>query len=72
MIKALLMIYFIWGFNWVVMKEANIFFPPILFVAYRFSLGAIVLLIVDAWFHLPLPPHKYWKWIILVDFHLMN
>ena len=65
MIKALLAIYAIWGFNWVVMKEANLFFSPILFVAYRFILGAITLLLVCAWLRLPLPPRKYWKWIFI-------
>jgi drug/metabolite transporter (DMT)-like permease len=64
-IKALGAIYFIWGFNWVVMKEANLFFPPIVFVAYRFALGAAILLLVTIWLRLPPPPRKYWKWIIL-------
>jgi drug/metabolite transporter (DMT)-like permease len=63
--KSLLLIYIIWGFNWVVMKEANLFFPPALFVAYRFAVGAATLLLVTAWLRLPLPPRKYWKWIIV-------
>jgi O-acetylserine/cysteine efflux transporter len=65
MLKALIIIYGIWGFNWVVMKEANLFFTPTFFVTCRFALGAIILLLVNAWLHLPLPPRKYWKWIIL-------
>ena len=66
MVKAaLLMLYLIWGFNWVVMKEANLFFPPVIFVAYRFAFGAVVLLLVSFWLRLPLPPRRYWKWIIL-------
>ena len=65
MIKALLLIYAIWGFNWVVMKEATLFFPPVLFVSYRFALGAIILLAVNVWLKLPLPPRRYWKWIAL-------
>jgi len=65
MLKALIIIYGIWGFNWVVMKEANLFFSPTLFVTYRFTLGAIILLFVNAWLRLPLPPRKYWKWIII-------
>ena len=44
MVKALLLLYVLWGFNWVVMKEANLFFPPIAFSCYRFLLGAAVLL----------------------------
>ena len=65
MVKALCLIYLIWGMNWVVMKTANTFFPPITFVAYRFLFGALVLLSVWFWLHLPLPKKKYWPWIFL-------
>lgn len=65
MAKALCLIYLIWGMNWVVMKTANTFFPPITFVAYRFLFGALVLLSVWLWLHLPLPKKKYWPWIFL-------
>lgn len=65
MAKALCLIYLIWGMNWVVMKTANTFFPPITFVAYRFLFGALVLLTVWRWLHLSLPAKKYWPWIFL-------
>lgn len=65
MAKALCLIYLIWGMNWVVMKTANTFFSPITFVAYRFLFGALVLLSVWRWLHLPLPKKKYWPWIFL-------
>lgn len=65
MAKALCLIYLIWGMNWVVMKTANTFFPPITFVAYRFLFGALVLLSAWRWLHLPLPKKKYWPWIFL-------
>lgn len=65
MIKALCLIYLIWGMNWVVMKTANSFFPLITFVAYRFLFGAVVLLSVWLWLRLPLPKKKYWPWIFL-------
>lgn len=65
MAKALCLIYLIWGMNWVIMKTANTFFPPITFVAYRFLFGALVLLSVWFWLHLPLPKKKYWPWIFL-------
>lgn len=65
MAKALCLIYLIWGMNWVVMKTANTFFPPITFVAYRFLFGALVLLSVWFWLHLPLLKKKYWPWIFL-------
>lgn len=48
-----------------VMKVANDFFSPKLFVTYRFLSGALVLLAFAFWTILPLPPRKYWLWIIL-------
>ena len=63
--RALLLLCIIWGFNWVVMKQANQFFPPVIFVNYRFILGAVVLLIISFWLKLPIPQRKYWLWIIV-------
>lgn len=57
------LVYAIWGFNWVVMKTANAYFPPVLFVAFRFLIGAAVMLSVCAWRRIPVPERKYWKWI---------
>ena len=65
MIKALLALYIIWGFNWVVMKEATLFFPPVLFSSYRFVIGAVVLIGITLWCRMPLPPKRYWPWIIV-------
>lgn len=65
MYKALVLLYFIWGFNWVIMKEANQFFPAVVFVTYRFALGAIVLLLVNLWLKCSIPPRQYWKWITI-------
>lgn len=65
MIKALLSLYIIWGFNWVVMKEATLFFPPVLFSYYRFVIGAVVLIGITLWCRMPLPPKRYWPWIIV-------
>ncbi|WP_301859538.1 DMT family transporter [uncultured Megasphaera sp.] len=64
MIKALLLLYAIWGFNWVVMKQANAFFPPITFSCYRFLLASVVLLAVNVFLRLPVPPRRYWPWIV--------
>ena len=63
--KALFLLYGIWGLNWIIMKEAVLYFPPVPFVAYRFTLGAVILLAVTVWLKLPLPPLKYWPWIII-------
>lgn len=66
MFKALALIYCIWGFNWVVMRTAMDFFPPVTFVAYRFTFGAIVLLAIALHHRLPLPDKKLLPWIALV------
>lgn len=63
--KALILLYGIWGLNWIIMKEAVHYFPPVTFVAYRFALGAVILLAVTIWLKLPVPPRKYWGWIIV-------
>ena len=65
MARALILLCLIWGFNFVVMKTANNFFTPEIFVTYRFLSGAVVLLIVASFMKLPLPPKKFWIWIIL-------
>lgn len=65
MFKGLILLCLIWGFNFVVMKVANGFFAPELFVTYRFISGAVVLLAVAFFVKLPKPPRKYWSWIVL-------
>lgn len=55
MMRVLFLLYAIWGFNWVVMKTANAYFPPVLFVAFRFLIGAAVMLSVCAWRRIPVP-----------------
>lgn len=63
--RALSLLCIIWGLNWVVMKQANQFFPPVVFVTYRFILGAAVLLILTYLMKVPIPARKDWLWIIL-------
>lgn len=65
MFRTLAVICLIWGFNWVVMKSANNYFPPILFVTWRFTFGALILLAVAYWKKIPLPDAKFLPWIIL-------
>lgn len=65
MFKELILLCSIWGFNFVVMKVANDFFAPELFVTYRFISGAIVLIAFALLRKLPIPPKKYRWWIIL-------
>ena len=65
MLRALAAIWLIWGLNWVVMKTANTYFPPILFVTWRFGTGALILLAVAYWRKIPFPDKKFLPWIIL-------
>ncbi|OAM96326.1 Permease of the drug/metabolite transporter (DMT) superfamily [Pelosinus fermentans] len=62
---AIILLCLIWGMNWVIMKEALQVFPPVLFTAYRFVLGSIVLLSIAYFKKIPIPQRKDWKWIIL-------
>ena len=63
LIPLLQLLYAVWGFNWVVMKVANDYYPAPFFVASRFSIGAAALLLVCIARGSLLPPKKYWPWI---------
>ena len=65
MLRALAAIWLIWGLNWVIMKTANNYFPPILFVTWRFATGALILAAVAYWRKIPLPQPKFLPWIFL-------
>lgn len=65
LIPLLLLLYAVWGFNWVVMKIANDYYPAAFFVACRFTIGAAALLVVCIARGKLLPPKNYWPWIIL-------
>ena len=68
---ALLGIYLIWGLNWVVMKEANNYFSPLNFVAWRYGVGALLLaLIYFKKFGFKLPDKKLWLPIFFVGLFL--
>lgn len=64
MFRALSLIWLIWGMNWVVMKTANLYFPPVLFVTYRFASGALVLLIAAILMKVPMPQAKFLPYLI--------
>ncbi|MDO4869319.1 MAG: DMT family transporter [Bacillota bacterium] len=68
----LIILWIIWGFNWVVMRMANDYFPPLFFVACRFSIGAAALLIVCALRGKLIPPRRYWIWIALTGVLMMS
>lgn len=71
-LPQLLLLYLIWGFNWVVMRVANDYFPPMFFVACRFSIGAIALLIVCAVRGKLIPPREVWPWIAVTGVLMMS
>lgn len=64
----ILILCLIWGFNFVVMKSANGAFPPVLFAAFRFSVGAMVLFAIGYFKRIPLPSKKNLKWYVLCGF----
>lgn len=55
----------IWGFNFVVMKSANGAFPPVLFAAFRFFVGAVVLFGVVYFKKISMPSKENLKWYVL-------
>ena len=65
MLRALAAIWLIWGLNWVIMKTANNYFPPILFVTWRFGTGALFLLAFAYLRKIPLPQKKFLPYIFL-------
>lgn len=62
---AIAILCLIWGLNWVVMKQANQIFPPVLFTTFRFILGAGTLLGLTYVKKIPVPRREDWKWIIV-------
>lgn len=56
------------GFNFVIMKLGNDFFPPGKFAILMFLTGAIVLILVCVWRKTPLPNKSDLKWLILCGF----
>lgn len=64
-IPQLILLYLIWGFNWVVMRVANDYYSPIFFVACRFIIGAVALMIICGIRGDLIPPRKYRGWIVI-------
>ena len=65
MLRALAVLCLIWGSNWVVMKTANDYFPPVAFVMWRFGSGALILLAVAYLRKIPLPDARLLPCIII-------
>lgn len=71
LIGPVLLLYLAWGLNWVVMTVANRYFPALVFVALRFSLGALVLILYCLIRRVPLPEKRFWPWIALSGILMM-
>ncbi|MBP1971217.1 drug/metabolite transporter (DMT)-like permease [Virgibacillus natechei] len=64
--SLILLITLLWGYAWVLMKEALEYMGPFTFSAFRFGIGAITLLLVVWIMKIGLPPKRYWKHLIIV------
>src|SRR5512146_2141509 len=62
---ALAALALLWGYNWVVMKIAVRYAPPIEFAALRLLIGAAVLFVAVLVLRKPLRPQRPWRffWI---------
>ncbi|SDI41222.1 DMT family transporter [Natribacillus halophilus] len=56
----------LWGYAWVLMKEALTYMGPFTFSAFRFGTGAATLLLIVWILKIGLPPKRYWKHLIIV------
>lgn len=59
---ALAALALVWGYNWVVMKIAIRYAPPVEFAALRLLLGALVLFVVLLALRKPLRPERVWPY----------
>lgn len=62
----ILTITLIWGYAWVLMKQALEYMGPFTFSSLRFGTGAITLLLIIFALRKGLPPKKYWKHFIVI------
>lgn len=62
----ILIITFIWGYAWVLMKDALNYMGPFTFSSLRFGVGAVTLLLIVSVFKIGLPPKPYWKHLIVI------
>ncbi|MUV37219.1 putative cystine transporter YijE [Lentibacillus sp. JNUCC-1] len=66
LVLAILIVTLLWGYAWVLMKQALDYMGPFTFSAFRFATGSITLLIVIWIRKTGLPPKQYWKHLTLV------
>ncbi|MYL40280.1 DMT family transporter [Virgibacillus salexigens] len=64
--SLILIITLLWGYAWVLMKQALDYMGPFTFSSFRFGVGAITLLVVAWIMKVGLPPKQYWKHIFVI------
>lgn len=64
-ILAIAALSFIWGYNWVVMKECLLYADAFDFAALRTSIGAVSLFALLLWKRRPLRPRAFWMTVRL-------
>ncbi|MGM8364556.1 DMT family transporter [Virgibacillus sp. W0181] len=62
----ILMVTIIWGYSFVMMKDAHNYMGPFTFASARFLVGSLTLLVLVLILKIGLPPKKYWKHLIIV------
>ncbi|QDI90374.1 DMT family transporter [Salicibibacter halophilus] len=62
----MLIITLLWGYAWVLMKDALTYMGPFTFSAFRFGTGAATLLLVVWIMKIALPPKRYWKHLVVI------
>lgn len=63
---AIIIITLLWGYAWVLMKEAITYIGPFTFSALRFGTGSVTMLLVVWALKTGLPPKHAWKHLIIV------
>ena len=64
-ILAIAALSFIWGYNWVIMKECLLYADAFDFAALRTSIGAVSLFALLLWKRRPLRPRAFWMTALL-------
>ncbi|WP_246476387.1 DMT family transporter [Salicibibacter cibi] len=64
----MLVITLLWGYAWVLMKDALTYMGPFTFSAFRFGTGAVTLLLVVWILRIGFPPRQYWKHLVVIGF----
>ncbi|AXF55232.1 DMT family transporter [Salicibibacter kimchii] len=62
----MLIITLLWGYAWVLMKDALTYMGPFTFSALRFGTGSVTLLLVIWILKIGLPPRRYWKHLVVI------